>query len=157
MADNINDGIDADDTDDTKPKNGLRTQLEAALEAKKALEQELASLKGQVRERTVSDVLQAKGVNPKVAKFIPSDVEGADAIGTWLTENADIFGFKVSDEVAAEATGSNPAVAETQRLQQLNQSASSPTKLQDLEARIAAAGSDKEVEEIWAEAKKFIL
>lgn len=156
MADDINEGVDTDE--DSKPKNGLRAQLEEALQAKKSLEQELASLKGQVRERTVADVLQAKGVNVKVAKFIPSDIEGDEAIGTWLTENADVFGFKVPEAGdAAPAESTNTQVAEAQRLQQLNQSAATPTKLQDLEARIAAAGSDKEVEEIWAEAKKFIL
>lgn len=71
---------------------GLRGQLEQALADKKALEAEVAELRGKARQTEVSNVLTAKGVNPKVAKFIPADVEGEEGISKWLEENADLFG-----------------------------------------------------------------
>jgi hypothetical protein len=46
------------------------------------------------RESTISQVLNEKGVNPKVAKFIPGDIElSADSISEWLNDNGELFGF----------------------------------------------------------------
>jgi superfamily I DNA/RNA helicase len=55
---------------------------------------ELESLRKFQRESTISQVLNEKGVNPKVAKFIPSDIElSADSISEWLNDNGELFGF----------------------------------------------------------------
>ena len=59
----------------------------------KELQAELESLRRFQREATISQVLSEKGVNPKVAKFIPSDIEmSSDSISNWLTENGELFG-----------------------------------------------------------------
>ncbi len=59
----------------------------------KELEQELKGLQSQTRQRTVKDVLQAKGINPKIAAFIPQDIDTSeDAINGWLSEYGDVFG-----------------------------------------------------------------
>jgi len=159
MADEYYDNDEATDYEESKPKrNGLREQLEAVLAEKKALEAEIGALKGQVRERTVSEVLTAKGVNPKVAKFIPTEVEGTEAIESWLVENADVFGFTVNDEeLTPKSNVSAEEVTETKRLQNLNQYASTPSKVQDIEARLANATSEAEIKEIWAEAAQYFL
>jgi superfamily I DNA/RNA helicase len=58
---------------------------------------ELESLRKFQRESTISQVLNEKGVNPKVAKFIPSDIElSNDSISAWLSDNGDLFGFATS-------------------------------------------------------------
>lgn len=55
---------------------------------------ELESLRKFQRESTISQVLNEKGVNPKVAKFIPGDIElSADSISAWLNDNGDLFGL----------------------------------------------------------------
>ena len=55
---------------------------------------ELDTLRKFQRESTISQVLNEKGVNPKVAKFIPGDIElSADSISQWLNDNGDLFGF----------------------------------------------------------------
>lgn len=149
-----------DDTNETaKPKNGLREQLEAALAAKKELEAENAKLKTTVRERAVSEVLTAKGVNPKVAKFIPSDVEGEEAIIEWLKTEGDVFGVVVNEQGEAPAKPAVAAgdVAGTQRLQNLGASAATPAIIQDIESRISAANTQDEINAIWAEAQKYFL
>jgi hypothetical protein len=159
MADEYYDNDEAETYEESKPKrNGLREQLEAVLAEKKALEAEVNALKGQARERTVSEVLTAKGVNPKVAKFIPPDVEGNEAVELWLTENADVFGFTVNDaELTPQSNISEEEVTENKRLQNLNQYASTPSKVQDIEARLANATSEAEIKEIWAEAAQYFL
>lgn len=156
---------DYDDSDEQQesPGKGLRAQLEAALNDKKALETQLSELRGKVRQADVSSVLTAKGVNSKVAKFIPADVEGAEAIGKWLEENADVFGFttETQEQGAPQASQEPNVPAEqvqaTQRMQNLGQSASSPSKLADIEARMKSAGTAEELQALWSEAQKFIL
>jgi len=55
---------------------------------------ELDTLRKFQRESTISQVLNEKGVNPKVAKFIPGDIElSSDSISQWLNDNGDLFGF----------------------------------------------------------------
>ena len=59
----------------------------------KELQSELEALRKFQREATISQVLTEKGVNPKVAKFIPADIEmSSDSISNWLTDNGDLFG-----------------------------------------------------------------
>lgn len=138
---------------------GLRGQLEQALADKKALEAEVAELRGKARQTEVSNVLTAKGVNPKVAKFIPADVEGEEGISKWLEENADLFGATPQDDdTQQQDAGIAPEVKESaSRLQNLGSSAQSPSKLADIEARMKGASTAEELQELWAEAQRFIL
>jgi hypothetical protein len=138
---------------------GLRGQLEQALADKKALEAEVAELRGKARQTEVSNVLTAKGVNPKVAKFIPADVEGEEGISKWLEENADLFGATPQDDdTQQQDAGIAPEVKESaSRLQNLGSSAQSPGKLADIEARMASAQTSEELQELWAEAQRFVL
>ena len=138
---------------------GLRGQLEQALADKKALEAEVAELRGKARQTEVSNVLTAKGVNPKVAKFIPADVEGEEGISKWLEENADLFGATSQDnDTQQQDAGIAPEVKESaSRLQNLGSSAQSPSKLADIEARMASAQTSEELQELWAEAQRFVL
>ena len=138
---------------------GLRVQLEQALADKKALEAEVAELRGKARQTEVSNVLTAKGVNPKVAKFIPTDVEGEEGISKWLEENADLFGAtSQDDDTQQQDAGIAPEVKESaSRLQNLGSSAQSPSKLDDIEARMASAQTSEELQELWAEAQRFVL
>ncbi len=138
---------------------GLRGQLEQALADKKALEAEVAELRGKARQTEVSNVLTAKGVNPKVAKFIPADVEGEEGISKWLEENADLFGATPQDDdTQQQDAGIAPEVKESaSRLQNLGSSAQSPSKLADIEARMASAQTSEELQELWAEAQRFVL
>jgi hypothetical protein len=158
--------VDYGDTEtagDDKPK-GLRSQLEATLEENKTLKQELANLQSAARERSVTETLKAKGVNPKIAKFIPADVASEEQVSTWLTENADVFGFTVTDTPAGEnASQADTPVADSadvqaaRQLQGLSQQAAPPSIVADLESRIAGAKSEAEVDAIWADAQKYFL
>lgn len=141
------------------PGKGLRAQLEQALSEKKSLEAQLNEYKGKVRQAEIGNVLSAKGVNPKVAKFVPTDVEGEEGISKWLEENADLFGAtSQDDDTQQQDAGIAPEVKESaSRLQNLGSSAQSPSKLADIEARMASAQTAEELQELWAEAQRFVL
>ena len=80
-----------------------------------------------------------KGVPDKVSKFIPSDVTTPEQIDSWLTENADVFGFQKS-EAAAQADEEQQAnVAAYQRINAATQNANTPSRDQDLASKLAGA------------------
>ena len=92
-----------EDDDFTTESNDLVKQLRKQLKAK---EKEMAEFKSQFdnlskaqRERAIKDVLESRGVNGKVAKFIPQDLDPTEeSLSKWLEDNADVFGFQVEDK-----------------------------------------------------------
>jgi hypothetical protein len=147
---------DDDDDDYTAPEvnSDLVKQLR---KANKQKEKELAELKAQFegltkaqRERAIKDTLTAKGVNSKIAAFIPGDIEPSeDAISKWLTDYADVFGF----ESAPQATPNvDPKVA--QQYTRMTQAASqglSPEGQEDILRRLMNADSRDELDKIIRE------
>lgn len=140
------------------PGKGLRAQLEQALNDKKGLEAQLSELKGKVRQAEVGKVLSAKGVNHKIAQFIPSEIEGEEAIAKWLDENADVFGVQPQGDTPADESKVPEEVKESAaRMQNLGSASQSPSKLADIEARMKGAQTAEELQELWQEAQKFVL
>lgn len=146
---------DGYEVDESTLVKDLRKQLEAANKRAKEVEAELSGVKSQFRERSVADVLTAKGVNPKVAKFIPADVDGEEAISGWLEENKDVFGFQVSEPQGSPV--SDETKAQLSQANRLAESAVSPDKVADIESRINNAGSLEEINAALAEFQKFQL
>ena len=147
---------DDDDDDYTAPEvnSDLVKQLR---KANKQKEKELAELKAQFeglskaqRERAIKDTLTAKGVNAKIAAFIPGDIEPSeDAISKWLTEFSDVFGY----ESAPQATPNvDPKTA--QQYTRMTQAASqgmSPEGQEDILRRLMNADSRDELDKIIRE------
>lgn len=148
--------MEYDDTADEQELGGadlvkdLRRQLKAAHKQLSEKDTELASLKGDARQRSVAEILTARGVNPKVAKFIPADVEG-DALTKWLDEHSDLFGSASAPQAEVDAG----EVADTKRLADLSKSATAPSAIADLESRLAQAKSESEVNDLLMEAKSL--
>jgi exoribonuclease R len=144
MANQYDDDYDFEDEvqDSSGPAN-LRKALKKAEKDRAALQEQLAAVKNNLRERSVRDVLETKGVNSKIAKFIPSDVEAPEQIAAWLDENADVFGFRTNEQ--SEPTElSQDAITE----QRINTSASTgitPGRDEDLANRIASAQTKEEL------------
>lgn len=94
------DDFEFEDYDDAPQRGSSDEVLKKVRRAERAkdkqlkeLQAELESLRKFQREATISQVLAEKGVNPKVAKFIPADIElSSDSISNWLTDNGDLFG-----------------------------------------------------------------
>jgi hypothetical protein len=102
MSNNNQDWLDDDEFDfeeETQPRSSddVLKKVRRAERAKdkqvKELQAELEALRKFQREATISQVLAEKGVNPKVAKFIPADIEmSSDSISNWLNDNGELFG-----------------------------------------------------------------
>jgi len=104
---------------------------------------ELESLRKFQRESTISQVLNEKGVNPKVAKFIPEDIElSADSISEWLNDNGDLFGF------AAPAKESPISHEDMGALQQMGMVASGALTPDDVNDAFSMVNNAQSAEEL---------
>ena len=141
---------DFDDVEETQDANGpanLRKALKRAEKEKKDLAEQLAAIQSDLRSRSVKEVLAQKGVPDKVAKFVPGDISTPEQIDAWLTENADIFGIKPAEQAAQASEEQQANVASYQRINAATQNAATPTRDQDLAAKIAGA---KNIDELNA-------
>lgn len=149
--DDLDDDFDLDDTPsqpaDTDGPANLRKALKREQREKKQLAEQLAQIQTELRSRSVKEVLETKGVPAKVAKFIPGDVSTPEQIDAWLNENADVFGFS-----APADTAPTPEQVDNQRAyQRINaatQNASTPTRDQDVAAKLAGAKTLEELNAI---------
>lgn len=134
----------------------LRRQIKALSKDKTELTSELTTIKGTVREQSVAEVLTAKGVNAKVAKLIPADVVGEEAIVKWLAEYSFTSTTEGDGTQSTKPNLSAEAIAETKRLQALGNSGQSPAKLNDLAAKVANA-TGAELDALLKEATQYLL
>jgi len=144
MATNYYD--DEEDDDTTTDVVGQLRKVNRALEKRaKELEQELSGLKTQTRQRTVKDVLQAKGLNPKIAAFIPQDIESSEeAIVNWVNEYRDVFGIQTSSE--EKPAEKSPEVKAQARINNLISTGSAPDVDEDAFAKIAGAKTREDLD-----------
>jgi hypothetical protein len=139
-----------DDEDDMDTSTDVVSQLRKvnrALEKRaKELEQELSGLKTQTRQRTVKDVLQAKGLNPKIAVFIPQDVDTSEeAIAAWVDEYGDVFGVQPAQTNEAP-TQKGPDLSAQHRMNNVVSSGSMPDIDEDMFAKVAGVKSKEDLD-----------
>jgi len=147
--DNYWDDDDEDDTveqydysSDTDLVKKLRKALKAEQKRAKELESTLGELSKAQRERVLKDVLTSRGVNMKVAKFIPTDLDASEeAIGSWLEQNGDVFGFtpEPKQQVAEHDKAS------LRQMDIVTQGAVSPERADELNMKIDNAESADEL------------
>jgi hypothetical protein len=146
-----------DDDDDftNDSSNDLVKQLRKASKQKDKELQELRAQfenlsKGQ-RERAIKDVLASRGVNGKIAKFIPSDIDPTEeSVSKWLEENADVFGFQV--EESPQTPNVDPKVAsDFQRMTKAVEQGVTPSHSEDIHRRLMNATSKEELDQVIRE------
>jgi len=104
---------------------------------------ELDTLRKFQRESTISQVLNEKGVNPKVAKFIPGDIElSSDSISQWLNDNGDLFGF------ATQAKESPVSLEDLGALRQMDLVASGALTPDDVNDAFSMVNNAQSAEEL---------
>lgn len=139
------DTFDDEGTDVVKQLRKVNRTLEKRA---KELEQELTSLKTQSRQRTVKDVLQAKGVNQKIAAFIPADIEPSEeAIVSWLNEYGDVFGVTANAD-SQQASETKVDLSAQNRINNLVATGQAPSIDEDAMAKIMNATSPEELNRI---------
>jgi hypothetical protein len=111
----------------------------------KDLETNLGSLTKAQRERIIKDTFASKGVNAKIATFVPADLEASeDAISAWLDEYGDVFGVQMPQKTEL----SQQDIANLRQMDAVTLNAISPDKAEDLAMRIANAVSAEELNSI---------
>ena len=136
---------DEDDDTSTDVVAQLRKVNRALEKRTKELEQELSGLKTQTRQRTVKDVLQAKGLNPKIAAFIPQDIDTSEeAINNWVNEYGDVFGIQAPTE--EKPAQKNPEVQAQARINNMVATGSAPDIDEDAFAKIAGAKTREDLD-----------
>ena len=143
-----------DDDDDytTDSSNDLVKQLRKASKQKDKELQELRAQfdnlsKGQ-RERAIKDVLATRGVNSKIASFIPQDIDPTEeSLSKWLDDNGDVFGIESGQTQATPNVNPNDAAA-YKRMTNSADSGVSPEHNGDIMQRLMNANSKEELDEV---------
>jgi hypothetical protein len=141
-----------DDDDITTSDNGndLVKQLRKAAKQK---DKELAELRAQFegvskaqRERNIKDVLESRGVNSKIAKFIPSDLDPTEeSLSKWLDDNGDVFGFSTESNQPVV----DPAQAAAyKKMNSVTEQGLTPDATDDIMRKLMSANSKEELDEV---------
>jgi len=143
---------DEDDDYTQESSNDLVKQLRKAAKQKDKELQELRAQfetlsKGQ-RERTIKDALAARGVNQKIASFIPQDIDPTEeSVSKWLEANADVFGIELSSN--QNQPNVDPAdAAAYKRMTGAADAGMSPERGADVMSRLMNANSKEELDDI---------
>ena len=143
-----------DDDDITTTSNDGNDLVKQLRKANKQKDKELAELKAQFgdiskaqRERAVKDVLEARGVNSKIAKFIPSDIDPTEeSLSKWLDDNGDVFGFQATE--SNQNTVDPAQAAAYKRMNNATEQAQTPDASDDILRKLMSANSKEELDEV---------
>ena len=144
-----------DDDFDTDNGNDLVKQLR---KANKQKEKELADLKSQFesisksnRERAIKDALASRGVNSKIASFIPQDIDPTEeSVSKWLEDYADVFGYETQSAQATPNVDPKQAAA-YQRMTNAVEQGATPEFQADIHRRLMNANSREELDAVIKE------
>lgn len=141
-----------DDDFETNDSNDLVKQLR---KANKQKEKELAEVKAELqnlskaqRERAIKDALASRGVNGKIAAFIPSDIDPTEeSVSKWLEDYADVFGVQQAEAQAKPNVDPKQAAA-YQRMTNAVEQGVTPEFQAEIHQRLMNANSREELDEI---------
>ena len=142
---------DDDDFDMDSSNNDLVKQLRKAAKQK---DKELAELRAQFeglskaqRERSIKDALERRGVNQKIASFIPQDIDPTEeSVSKWLEDYADVFGIELGQN---QRTNVDPAdIAAYKKMTGTADAGMTPERGADVMSRLMNANSKEELDEV---------
>jgi hypothetical protein len=141
-----------DDDFDTDNGNDLVKQLRKTAKQK---DKELAELKAQYeslakanRERAIKDALASRGVNSKIAAFIPQDIDPTEeSVSKWLENYADVFGVQSQSNQATPNVDPKQAAA-YQRMTNAVEQGVTPEFQAEIHRKLLNAQSREELDEI---------
>ena len=142
---------DDDDFDMDSSSNDLVKQLRKAAKQK---DKELAELRSQFdglskaqRERSIKDALERRGVNQKIASFIPQDIDPTEeSVSKWLEDYSDVFGIDLGQN---QTTNVDPAdIAAYKKMTGTADAGMTPERGADVLSRLVNANSKEELDDI---------
>ena len=146
---------DYEDDDDFTTEDTSNDLVKQLRKASKQKDKELQELKAQFeslnksqRERAIKDALAARGVNSKIASFIPQDIDPTEeSVSKWLEDYADVFGIETSQTQATPNVNPNDAAA-YKRMTNSADSGVSPEHNGDIMQKLMNANSKEELDEV---------
>ena len=119
----------------------LRKEIDRLSKQLKERDDILDEITSYSHEASVGDILESFGLNPRIAAFIPEDVEAdEDAVAEWLNEYGDAFGIE-----AVEEGEESPDAQAFEQMSDFDNGDIDPYVGQDLASRIANASSPEEL------------
>ena len=146
---------DYEDDDDITQDDSSNDLVKQLRRASKQKDKELQELKAQFeslnksqRERAIKDALASRGVNSKIASFIPQDIDPTEeSVSKWLEDYADVFGIETSQTQATPNVNPNDAAA-YKRMTNSADSGVSPEHNGDIMQKLMNANSREELDEV---------
>jgi hypothetical protein len=141
-----------DDFDMDSSGNDLVKQLRKQLKAKeKELSEKdsaLNNLSKTQRERAIKDALASRGVNSKIAAFIPQDIDPTEeSVSKWLEDYADVFGYESNQTQATPNVNPDDAAA-YKRMTNTVETGVSPEHNDNIMQKLMNANSREELDEV---------
>ena len=145
---------DYEDDDDFTMEDSSNDLVKQLRKASKQKDKELNELKAQFeslnksqRERAIKDALASRGVNSKIASFIPQDIDPTEeSVSKWLEDYADVFGIETNQ---SQTPTVNPAdAAAYKRMTNSADSGVSPEHNGDIMQKLMNANSREELDEV---------
>ena len=145
---------DYEDDDDFTMEDSSNDLVKQLRKASKQKDKELNELKAQFeslnksqRERAIKDALASRGVNSKIASFIPQDIDPTEeSVSKWLEDYADVFGIETSQ---TQTPNVNPAdAAAYKRMTNSADSGASPEHNGDIMQKLMNANSKEELDDV---------
>ena len=146
---------DYEDDDFDTPSNDGNDLVKQLRKATKQKDKELAELKAQYenlakanRERAIKDALASRGVNSKIASFIPQDIDPTEeSVSKWLEDYADVFGVQQA-ETQAKPNVDPAQAAAYQRMTNAVEQGATPEFQADIHRRLMNAQTREELDEV---------
>lgn len=119
----------------------LRKEIDRLSKQIKERDEILEEITAYSHEASVGEILENFGLNPRIAAFIPEDIEAdEDAVAEWLNEYGDAFGIE-----AVEEGEESPDAQAYEQMSDFDNGDIDPYVGQDLASRIANASSPEEL------------
>jgi hypothetical protein len=133
---------DDDDYTGTDLVKKLRKQVDQLSKQLKERDSQLEEYQTYSHEAAIGEVLESFGLNPRIAAFIPSDIEAdEDAVAEWLNEYGDAFGITAVDESESE----DPDAQAYEQMSDFENGDIDPTVGRDIHSLISNASSVEEL------------
>jgi len=135
-----------DDTEDygTDLVKKLRKQVDQLSKQIKERDSQLEEYQTYSHEAAIGEVLESFGLNPRIAAFIPSDIEAdEEAVAEWLNEYGDAFGITAVDE--SESSEEDPDAQAFEQMSNFENGDVDPSVGRDIHSLISNATSVEEL------------
>jgi len=135
---------DDDDYSGTDLVKKLRKQVDNLSKQLKERDAALEEYQTYSHEAAIGEVLESFGLNPRIAAFIPSDIEAdEEAVAEWLNEYGDAFGITAVDE--SESSEEDPDAQSFEQMSDFENGDVDPSVGRDIQSLIANASTPEEL------------